>query len=85
MVVHQQNVFQLLGASRSVCEEAECKLRRVNFRREPDPSRGFLPAIGVTGISDDWYGRTMGGVVRSLGAPGTVAQQMQESQTDSER
>jgi len=63
----------------------ECKLRSVNFRREPDPRRAFRPAIGVTGISDDWYGSTMGAVVRSLGAPGTVAQPMRESQTNSER
>jgi hypothetical protein len=39
----------------------------------------------VTGISDGWYGSTMGVVVRSLGAPGTVAQLMRESQTNSER
>ena len=57
----------------------ECKLRSVNFGRESDPRRAFRPAFGVTGISDDWYGSTMGAVVKSLGAPGTVAQLMRES------
>ena len=57
----------------------ECKLRSVNFRRVSDPRRAFRPAFGVTGISDDWYGSTMGAVVKSLGAPGTVAQPMWES------
>jgi hypothetical protein len=42
-------------------------------------------AIGVTGISDDWYRSTMGAVVRILEAPGTVTQPMRESQTNSER
>ena len=55
----------------------ECKLRCVNFRRESDRSRAFWPAFGVIGIADDWYERTMGVVVMSLGAPGTVAQPMQ--------
>jgi len=64
---------------------AECKLRSVNVRREADPRRAFRPAIGVTGISDNWYGSTMGAVVRSWGAPGTVAHPMWESQTNSER
>jgi len=82
---HQQNRFQSLGASRSMWEEAECKLRRVNFRRESDPRRAIRPAFGVTGISDDWYRSTMGAVLISLGAAGTVAQPMRESQTDSER
>jgi len=63
----------------------ECKLRSVNFRRVSDPRRAFWPAFGVTGISDDWYESTMGAVVKSLGAPGTVAQPMRESQTNSER
>jgi len=57
----------------------ECKLRSVNFRRVSDPRSTFRPAFGVTGISDDWYGSTMGAVVNSLGAPGTVAQPMRES------
>jgi len=56
----------------------ECKLRSINFRRVSDPRRVFRPAFGVTGISDDWYGSTMGAVVKSLGAPGTVAQPMRE-------
>jgi len=74
-----------LGASRIVWEDVECKFRSVNFRRVADPRRAFRPAFGVTGISDDCYGSTMGAVVKSLGAPGTVAQPMQESQTNSER
>jgi hypothetical protein len=63
----------------------ECKLRSVNFRRESDPRRAFRPAFRITVISDHWYGSTMGAVVKSLGAPGTVAQSMRESQTNSER
>jgi len=78
---HQQNVFYSLGASRSVWEEAECKLRSINFRREWDPRRAFRPAFGVTGISDDWYTSTMGAVVIRLGAPWTVALPMRESWT----
>jgi len=62
-----------------------CKLRSVNFRRESDPRRAFRPAFGVTGISDDWYVSTMEAVVISLGAPETVAEPMQEAQTNSER
>ena len=57
----------------------ECKLRSINFRRVSDPRRAFRPAFGVTGISDDRFGSTKGVVVKSLGAPGTVAQPMQES------
>jgi len=63
----------------------ECKVRSVNLRRELDPRRAFQAAIGVTGISDELYGGTMGAVVRFLGAPGTVTQPMRESQTNSER
>ena len=63
----------------------ECKLRSVNFRRVSDPRRAFWLAFRVTGISDDWYGSTIGAVVKSLGAPGTVAQPIRESQTNSER
>ena len=63
----------------------ECKLGSVNFRRVSDPKRAFRPAFVVTGISDDWYGSTMGAVVKRLGAPGTVVQPMRESQTYSER
>ena len=63
----------------------ECKLRSVNFRRVSDPRRAIRPAFGVTGISDDWYGSSMGAVVKSLGASGTVAQPMRESQTNSEK
>ena len=40
------------------------------------PRRAIRPAFGATGISDDWYGSTMGAVVKSLEAPGTVAQPM---------
>ena len=63
----------------------ECKFRSVNFRRVSDPRRAFRLAFRVTGISDDWYGSTMGAVVKSFEAPGTVAQPMRESQTNSER
>ena len=56
----------------------ECKLGSVNLRRVSDPRRAFRPAFGVTGISDDWYGSTIEAVVKSLGAPGTVAQPMRE-------
>jgi len=63
----------------------ECKLRSVNFRREPDARRAFQPDFRVTGTSDDWYGSTIGAVVISLKAPGTVNQPMWESQTHSER
>jgi hypothetical protein len=63
----------------------ECKRRRNNFRRESDPRRAIWLAFGVTGTSDDQYGCMLGAVVISLGAPGTVAQPMQESQTNSER
>jgi hypothetical protein len=54
----------------------ECILRSVNCCREHDAGKGLWPPIGDAGISDDWYGSTMGVVVRSLGAPGTVAQPM---------
>jgi len=54
-------------------------------RRESDPRRAFQPAFGITGISDDWYGRTMGAIVKSLRAPGTVAQQMREFESNTER
>jgi len=81
----QQNVFLSLGASRSVWEDVECKVRSVNFRRVSDLRRAFWPAFSITGISDDRYGSTMGAVVKGLGAPGTVAQPMGESQINSER
>jgi len=61
------NVFQSLGASRSVWEDVECKLRCVNFRRESDPRRAFRLAFRVTEISDDCCTSTMGVIVRSLG------------------
>ena len=66
-------------------EEAECKLGSVNCRGESDPRRAFRPAFGVTAILDEWYGSTMRAVVISLGAPGTDAQPMRETQTNSER
>ena len=65
--VRQQNVFHSLGASRSVWEDVECKLRSVNVRRVWDPGRAFRPALGVTGISDDCYSSMMGVIVISLG------------------
>jgi hypothetical protein len=63
----------------------ECKVRRVNFRRESDSRSALQPAFRVTGVSDDCYGNTMGEGGISLGVPGTVAQPMQESCTDFER
>jgi len=63
----------------------ECKLKRSNFRREPDPRKAFRLAMGVTGISDNLYMSTMGAVVKCLGASGTVVKQMWESQTNCER
>jgi len=57
-VVHQQNVFQSLKASRSVREDVECKPRCVNFRRVSDPRTGLLPAFRVTGTADDKPGST---------------------------
>jgi hypothetical protein len=63
----------------------EYKLKWVNLRRERDPRKAFRMAIRVTGISDDWHGSTMGALVKSLEAPGTIVQPMQKSQTNSER
>ena len=83
--LYQQKVFQPQGASRSGWKEAECKLKNVNFRRKWDPRGAFLPAIRATRISDNWYGSAMGLVVIRLGTSGTVAQQMHESQSNSER
>jgi hypothetical protein len=62
----------------------ECKVRSVNFRRESDAWTAFRPAVGITGISGNWYASTMRAVVISLGAPGTVAHPMWESHTNSE-
>jgi hypothetical protein len=74
-----------MGASRSLWEEDVCTLRSMNFRRDPDARWSFRQAFWVTGICDDWYGSTMGAVMKSLEAPGTVAQPMRESQTNPER
>jgi len=57
-LVHQQNVFLSLEASRSVWEDVECKLRCVNFRRVSDTRREFLPAVRVTGSADFKPGST---------------------------
>jgi len=84
-VLHQQNVFLTLGASRSVWEEGECKLRSANSRRESHPRRAFRPAFRVPGISDALYWSTIGADVISLGARGTIVQPIRESQTNSER
>jgi len=45
----------------------ECKLRSINFRGVSDHRRAFRPAFRVIGISDDWYRRTIGVIVISLG------------------
>ena len=45
----------------------ECNFRCVNFRRVSDPRRAFLPALRVTGISDDCYRSTMRVIVIGLG------------------
>jgi len=37
----------------------ECKLNSVNFRGVSDPRRAFRPALGVTGITDNWYKSAM--------------------------
>jgi len=66
-LLHQQNVFKSLGASKSVWEDVEWKLRSVNCRRVSDPRRAFRPALGGTGISDDWYRNIMGVIVIGLG------------------
>jgi hypothetical protein len=63
----------------------ECKHGNFNFRRESDTRRAFWLDFGETGISDDWYRSTMGAAEKSLGALGTVAKPMRESQTNSER
>jgi len=64
---HQRNVLKLLGASRSVWEDVECKLRCINFGRVLEPRRALRPALGVTGISDDWYMSAMRVIVISFG------------------
>jgi len=73
---HHQNVFQSLGASRSIWQNVECKLRCVNFRRVTDPGRAFRPAIGVTGISDDWYRCTLGVIIISLRTPWSTGENL---------
>jgi hypothetical protein len=57
----------------------ECKLKSVNLSRVSDPTRVFRSGFGVTRISDDWNRSTTGAVVKCLGAPGTVAQPIRES------
>jgi hypothetical protein len=52
MASHHQNVIYSLGPSRSGWEDVECKLRCVNFRRVSDPRRAFLPALRLTGSTD---------------------------------
>jgi len=65
--LHQQHVFQSLGASRSVGVDMKCKHRSINFSKVSVPRRAFWLALGVTGISDDWYRSTMGVIGISLG------------------
>jgi len=64
-----QNVFYSLGASRSVWENAECKLTSVNLWRVSDPGIRFWPAVGLSGISDVLYCSTMRVILISLGTP----------------
>jgi len=74
VTLHKQNVIYSLGASRSVCEDVECKLRCVNFRRVSDHRRAFRPAFRVTGIADNWHRSTMGVVAISLKSPGSAGE-----------
>ena len=67
--LHQQNVFYSLGASRSVWENVECKLRCVNFRRVSDPRRAFWLAFQVPRICDECYWCMMVVIVISLPTP----------------
>jgi len=71
---HQQNVFYLLSASRSVREDEKCKLRCVNFRTVSEPTRAFRLAFEATEFSDDWYRSAMGVIVKSLGTPQSTAE-----------
>jgi hypothetical protein len=45
----------------------ECKLVCVNFGRVSEQRRAFVPAFGVTGITDLWYSSIRGVNVGSLG------------------
>ena len=56
--------------------DVERKLRCVNFRRVSDPRRAFRPAFGVTEISEDWYRRTIGVIVISLGTPRSTREKL---------
>jgi len=47
----------------------ECKLRCIDFGRVSDHRRAIRLAFGATEISVDWYRRTMGVIVISLGTP----------------
>ena len=64
---YQHNVLYSLGASRSIRENVECKLRIVNVRRASDTRRAFWPALGIMGMSDGWNRNAMGVIVISLG------------------
>jgi len=59
--------IKLLGASRGVWEDVECKLRSISWRRVSDPRRVFLSAFGVIGISDNGYRSTIEVIMISLG------------------
>jgi hypothetical protein len=76
----QQNIFQLLVASRSFPEDVECTLRRMSFRRVSHRKSTFRQAVKVTGIPDDWYQSTMKVIVKSSGtgrsacdSPGSIS------------
>jgi len=53
--LHPQNVFLSLRTSRCIWEDAECKLKRFDFRRELHCRRAFQLGFGVTEISEDKY------------------------------
>ena len=72
--LHQQYVFWLLQASRSVWEDVECKPGCVKLRRVSEPRRTFRLAFRVPGIFDDWYRSTIEVIVISVGTPQSASE-----------
>jgi hypothetical protein len=68
-----------------VSEEAEWKLQSIHCRKVSDRMRAFRPVFRVPGIGNELYRSTIRADVTSIGAPGTVAHLMRESQTHAER